>query len=99
MRVFRVSCATGEGVDELKHALFELCPAEPERDADVEELPEFLEYRPRPQGPRYRVLKTDRGFRVVGDVPAGDELEAALRAAGVRRGAEVEIGDEVLVWE
>jgi hypothetical protein len=45
------------------------------------------------------VLKTDRGFRVVGDVPTGDELEAALREAGVRRGAEVEIGDEVLVWE
>jgi GTPase len=99
VRVFRVSCATGEGIDELKHALFELCPAEPELGADVEELPEFLEYRPRPGGPRYRVLKTDRGFRVVGDVPIGDELEAALRAAGVRRGAEVEIGDEVLVWE
>jgi GTPase len=99
VRVFRVSCATGEGIDELKHALFELCPAEPELAADVEELPEFLEYRPRPAGPRYRVLKTDRGFRVVGDVPIGDELEAALRAAGVRRGAEVEIGDEVLVWE
>jgi GTP-binding protein len=99
VRVFRVSCATGEGIDGLKHALFELCPAEPELPADVEELPEFLEYRPRPAGPRYRVLKTDRGFRVVGDVPMGDELEAALRAAGVRRGAEVEIGDEVLVWE
>jgi GTP-binding protein len=99
LRVFRVSCATGEGIDELRHALFELSPAEPERDADVEELPEFLEYRPRPEGPRYRVLKTDRGFRVVGDVPTGDELEAALREAGVRRGAEVEIGDEVLVWE
>jgi GTPase len=99
VRVFRVSCATAEGIDELKHALFELCPAEPELGADVEELPEFLEYRPRPGGLRYRVLKTDRGFRVVGDVPIGDELEAALRAAGVRRGAEVEIGDEVLVWE
>jgi GTP-binding protein len=99
VRVFRVSCATGEGIDELKHALFELCPAEPEHDADVEVLPEFLEYRPRSGGPRYRVLKTDRGFRVVGDVPTGDELEAALRAAGVRRGAAVEIGDEVLVWQ
>jgi GTP-binding protein len=97
--VFPVSCATGEGIDKLKRALFELCPAGPERDVEVEDLPEFLEYRPRPAGPRYRVLKTDRGFRVVGDAPTGDELEAALRTAGVRRGAEVEIGDEVLVWE
>jgi GTPase len=97
--VFAVSCATGEGIDELKRALFALCPPVPEREADEEELPEFLEYRPRPDGPRFRVLKTDRGFRVVGDAPTGGDLEAALRAAGVRRGAEVEIGDEVLVWE
>jgi GTP-binding protein len=97
--LFPVSCATGAGIDELKRALFELCPGEPERDGEVEDLPEFLEYRPRPEGARYRVLKTDRGFRVVGEAPTGDELEAALRAAGVRRGAEVEIGDEVLVWE
>jgi hypothetical protein len=40
------------------------------------------------------VLRTDRGFRVVGDPPAGEELEQALRAAGVRKGATVEIGDE-----
>jgi hypothetical protein len=44
------------------------------------------------------VLRTDRGFRVVGDPPPPDELEEALRAAGVRRGAEVEIGGEVLEW-
>ena len=31
--------------------------------------------------------------------PDGAELEEALRAAGVKKGAEVEIGDEVLVWE
>src|ERR671932_373264 len=29
-RVFRVSCATGAGIEELKRALFELCPAAPE---------------------------------------------------------------------
>jgi len=46
-----------------------------------------------------RVLRTDRGFRVVGELPGEEELESALRVAGVRRGAEVEIGDEVLVWE
>jgi hypothetical protein len=44
-------------------------------------------------------LRTDRGFRVVGAAPAGEELEEALRAAGVKRGVEVEIGDEVYDWE
>ena len=64
------------------------------------ELPEFLEYRPAP--PRrqpFRVLRTHRGFRVVGEIPGDEELEAALRVAGVRQGAEVEIGDEVFEWE
>ena len=43
---------------------------------------------------RYRIFRTDRGFRVEGNAPEGEELEAALRAAGARTGAEVEIGDE-----
>ena len=72
-------------------------PAEPSRRRTT--LPEFLEYRPRPEGPAFPRAPDRRGFRVVGDAPAGEELEDALRAAGVRRGAEVEIGDEVLVWE
>jgi GTP-binding protein len=98
--VFCVSCATGEGIDALVRGLFELCPAAPEpAEEPAAALPEFLEYRPEPERPRYRVLRTDRGYRVVGEAPAGEELEDALRAAGVRRGAEVEIGDEVLEWE
>jgi hypothetical protein len=36
---------------------------------------------------------------VVGDAPEGEELEAALRTAGVRRGSMVEIGDEELEWQ
>jgi hypothetical protein len=32
----------------------------------------------------------------VGDAPEGEELEAALRAAGARQGARVEVGDEVI---
>jgi hypothetical protein len=36
---------------------------------------------------------------VQGRPPSSDELEAALRAAGARRGAEVEVGDETLVLE
>ena len=31
LRVFRVSCATGAGIEELRRALFELCPPEPRR--------------------------------------------------------------------
>jgi GTP-binding protein len=98
--VHRVSCATGQGIDELKRVLFSLCPAAAAEDAMPDELPEFLDYRPRPTArPGFRVLRTDRGFRVVGRAPEGAVLEDALRAAGVRRGAEVEIGDEVFEWE
>ena len=101
--VFRVSAATGEGIDELKRTLFSLVPpAQPSAPASEEtpELPEFLEYRPQPPARRaYRIYRTDRGFRVVGEAPAGEELEAALTAAGVRQGQEVELADETLEWQ
>jgi GTPase len=98
--VFAVSCATGAGIDELKLALFRLCPAAPEPVfEEAPELPEFLEYRPQPPRRRaYRIYRTDRGYRVVGDAPR-EELEEALKAAGARKGQEVEVGDEVLEWE
>jgi GTP-binding protein len=102
VRVLRVSCATGAGIDELKRALFELCPVapEPEQPGVPPELPEFLEYRPRPpEQRRFKVLRVHGGFRVVGAPPEGDELEQALRVAGVKKGMQVEIGDEVLEWE
>ena len=45
--VHRVSCATGQGIDELKRALFALCPPVPEpADTAVPEVPDFLDYRP-----------------------------------------------------
>jgi GTP-binding protein len=97
--VLRASCATGAGIDDVKRALFEHCPEEQAVEM-TEELPEFLEYRPRPpERPRFRVFRTDHGYRVVGAIPGDAELEEALRLAGVRRGAEVEIGDEVYDWE
>ena len=100
LAVHRVSCATGTGIAELKRALFALCPAALEpADGDLA-LPEFLDYRPTAPSRRvFRVLRTDRGLRVVGEAPEGEELEEALRAAGARRGTLVEIGDEELEWQ
>jgi GTP-binding protein len=97
--VHRVSCATGEGIHELERALFALCPEAAEPETVAEDLPEFLEYLPRPSARRaFRILRTDRGFRVVGELPAEEELEHALRSAGVRKGDEVEVGDDTLEW-
>jgi GTPase len=96
--VFAVSCVTGQGIEDFRRALFQLCPP---REAAVEPraggLADFLVYRPKAKGRRtFRILRTDRGFRVAGRPPPQDELEAALRAAGARPGAEIEIGDDVM---
>jgi hypothetical protein len=100
VRVVATSCVTGEGIDDLKRALFELCPVESAVVPEEEALPEFLEYRPRARrGPRFRILRTDRGYRVVGMTPPREELEEALRRIGVKRGAAVEVGDEELEWQ
>jgi GTP-binding protein len=97
VRVFRVSCATGAGIEELRRALFALCPPQaPAAEAD-DGLVDFLVYRPRPGGRRFRVLRTDRGFRISGQVPADEEeLAAALEAAGARKGDEIEVDGEFL---
>jgi GTP-binding protein len=97
--VIATSCATGAGIDELKLALFEHCPIEAAAPVD-DELPEFLEYTPRARrGPRYRILRTDRGYRVVGTPPPPEQLEDALRKIGIKRGTQVEVGDEELEWQ
>jgi GTP-binding protein len=100
LRVVPTSAVTGEGIDELKRALFELCPVE-SPDAGAEDaLPEFLEYRPKPRrGPRFRILRTDRGYRVVGKPGSEEELEDALRRTGIKPGAEVEVEGETLEWQ
>ena len=84
VRVFAVSCATGAGIGKLRRELFELVPQAPghERGEEGDGLADFLVYRPQPERPSFRILRTDRGFRVTGRAPAGEELEAALRAAG-----------------
>ena len=53
-------------------------------------------YRPEPKARSWRLFRTDSGFRVVGTPPSEEELERALRAAGARTGATVEVGDEEL---
>jgi GTP-binding protein len=97
LRVFQVSCATGAGIDELKRALFELCPPQEPAPVPADGLVDFLVYRPRPGGRRFRILRTDRGFRIHGNLPTDeDELAAALKAAGARKGDDVEVDGETL---
>ena len=100
VRVFRISAATGAGIDELRRALFELVGAEePAAPApDDTELVDFLVYRPQPARRTFRVFRTEDGFRVSGRAPDPAELEAILKAAGAREGDQVEIGDETLEW-
>ena len=96
--LFRLSCATGEGVEEFKRALFRLVPPMPESPAGESGMAEYLVYRPRPKRPAFRILRTDRGYRVAGRAPSEAELEEALRQAGARSGDEVEVGDETLEY-
>jgi GTP-binding protein len=95
--VYRVSCATGAGIEEFRRGLFQHVP-EPEAlpEASPEGLADFLVYKPVPRGRRYRIFRTDTGFRVMGRPPGDEELAAALKAAGAREGDEVSIGDELV---
>jgi len=100
VRVFRVSAATGAGIDALRVALFDLVPQEALPPApDEQELVDYLVYRPRQARRTFRVFRTESGFRVTGRPPEPAELEAILKAAGAREGDEVELGDEVLEWQ
>jgi GTP-binding protein len=100
VRVVATSTVSGDGIDELKRMLFEHCPAAALPDSGDEPLPEFLEYSPRArQRPRFRILRTDRGYRVVGIPPTASELEDALRRLGIKRGTQVEVGGEDLEWQ
>jgi GTP-binding protein len=95
--VYPVSAATGAGVEEFQRALFSHVP---EAEALPEEKPEgladYLVYRPGSRRRRYRIFRTDTGFRVVGRPPGDEELAEALKTAGAKEGDEVAIGDEVV---
>jgi GTP-binding protein len=91
--VFELSCATGEGVDEFRRRLFSLVP-EPEVEDRPDELADYLVYRPEPKARTWRLLRVEGGYRVTGTPPSEEELERALKAAGAKKGATVEVGDE-----
>ncbi len=96
VQVVALSCATGEGVDELKRSLFGLCPPRPEPgegdELEAEGLVDFLVYRPSPRRRHsFRIYRTDRGFRVVGAVPDDEALQEALAQAGARSDSVIEI--------
>ena len=96
--VFETSAATGAGIDRFRRSLFELIP--PAEAPAETSLPDFLVYRPQPDPRRaFRIFRTDRGFRVVGRPPGEEELERALREAGVKRGDEVEVAGEALEFQ
>jgi GTPase len=95
--VYPVSAVTGAGVEEFQRALFSHVPeAERLPEEKPEGLADYLVYRPGPRRRRYRILRTDTGFRVAGRPPGDEELAEALRAAGAKEGDEVSIGDEVV---
>jgi GTP-binding protein len=91
--VFRISCATGEGIDDFRRRLFSLVP-EPVVEERADELADFLVYKPEAKSRTWRLLRVERGYRVLGTPPSEEELERALKAAGARKGATVEVGDE-----
>jgi GTPase len=95
--VYRVSAATGAGVEEFQRGLFQHIP-EPEAipEESPEGLADYLVYRPQPRGRRYRIFRTDTGYRVVGRPPGDEELAEALKAAGAKQGDEVEIEGELV---
>jgi len=94
LEVFPVSCATGQGVEQFRRSLFSLIPPPVEVAPGEEVVADFLVYRPKPRRPPFRILRTDRGYRVVGRPPDEEALEEALRAAGAREGDEVVVGEE-----
>jgi GTP-binding protein len=97
--VFPLSCATGQGVELFRRSLFSLIPEPVAPAVDDETVPDFLVYRPKPRRAPFRILRTDRGYRVVGTPPGEDELAEALKAAGARSGDEVMVGEETLEYQ
>nr|MBA3843308.1 GTPase ObgE [Actinomycetota bacterium] len=92
--VFPLSCATSEGLEEFRRSLFTLVPEVQAEERTEDELADYLVYRPQAKARGWRLLRTEGGYRVLGTPPSEDDLERALRAAGAKDGATVEIGEE-----
>ncbi len=92
--VFRVSCATGEGIDDFRRRLFTLVPEPEVEERGEDDLADYLVYKPETKARPWRLLRVEGGYRVLGTPPSEEELERALKAAGAKRGVSVEIGDE-----
>jgi len=96
LAVVRVSALTGEGVEGLKRVLFELIPAAAPAAVETSEMADYVVYRPKPPvHRRFRIFRTERGYRVSGsglDGVSEEELREALRAAGARPGDAVTVG-------
>ena len=100
VRVVATSTATGAGIDELKHALFELCPSSlRRRTTSPSSRSSSSTGRSRAAARRSASCAQIGaiGSRAARRLPA--ELEEALRAAGIRRGVEVEVDGEALEWQ
>ena len=93
--VFRLSCATGARIEDFKRRLFALVPEPEAEERGEDDLADYLVYRPEPASRPWRLYRTQGGFRVTGS-PSEEELERALKAAGARKGATVEVGGEEL---
>jgi GTPase len=86
LAVVETSTVTGQGIEELKRALFQFVSESAPALSGDEQMADYLVYRPTGTRRRpYRIFRTDRGFRVRGDAP-----EEALWAAGVKPDDEVE---------
>ena len=97
MATYRASAATGAGIEQFRRGLFQHIPEpEPIPEESPEGLADYLVYRPQPRTRRYRIFRTDTGYRVAGRPPGDEELAEALKAAGAKKGDEVEIEGELV---
>ena len=100
VRVFALSSATGAGRRRLPPLAVRAVPARRgaaargRRAAALPRLPPEARQRR-----RFRILRTDRGFRVHGTPGSEEELERALRDVGAKAGDEVEVEGEVLEFQ